>query len=276
MAPGVDETYYEQLAALGAKKSHEVLTVLRDMAVAPESTLQGALDEAVGVMLADAQGELHLVTASDERTRLLELFALQCGRAPCYREGTARLDVLLEPAAHRSGFPRLAARARQQGFATTHALPMRLRHQVVGVLNLFDSRERKLGASDARVSQALAEVAAIAVLQHRTLVQADLERAQLRSALSSRIVIEQAMGVLAERWHTSPDEAFAALRRYARTHRLPLHVLCRQFIGGSLKASALKAGGSAAWPTGAGRERDRGTADIPARYWSRHPFQWLR
>ncbi|MGW6062618.1 ANTAR domain-containing protein [Streptomyces sp. NPDC055189] len=83
-------------------------------------------------------------------------------------------------------------------------------------------------------------MAGIAILQHRALVQADLERAQLRSALSSRIVIEQAKGILAERWHTSLDEAFDVLRRYARRHRLPLAVLCRQFIDGSLKASALK------------------------------------
>ncbi|MGW6055415.1 ANTAR domain-containing protein [Streptomyces sp. NPDC055189] len=198
---------------------------------------------AAGIMLADPLGELHLVAASDEATRLLELFAVRTGRGPCvacYRDGTARLNVLLEPAAHSDQFPRFAARARQQGFAITHALPMRLRHQVVGALNLFDSREQKLSASDARVAQALADVATIAILQHRTLVQADLERAQLRSALSSRIVVEQAKGILAERWHTSPDEAFDALRRYARRHRLPLAVLCRQFIDGSLKSSALR------------------------------------
>ncbi|MGW0903194.1 ANTAR domain-containing protein [Streptomyces sp. NPDC002853] len=198
---------------------------------------------AVGVMLAGPNGNLQLIAASDEHTRLLELFALQTDQGPCvacYRDATARLNVDLSSAAQTSEFPRFAERARQAGFATTHALLMRLRQQVVGALNLFDTREQKLSDSDAKVAQALADVATIAILQHRSLVHANIERAQLRSALSSRIVIEQAKGILAEHWHTDPDEAFEALRRHARKHRQSLTTLCRQLIDGALDTSTIE------------------------------------
>ncbi|MFF9898222.1 GAF and ANTAR domain-containing protein [Streptomyces longispororuber] len=191
---------------------------------------------AVGVMLADPTGKLQLIAASDEHTRLLELFALQTDEGPCvecYRAGTARLNIDLRSPSQGAAFPRFAERARQGDFVITHTLPMRLRQQVVGALNLFDTRHQELSDTDARVAQALADVATIAVLQHRTLVHANIERAQMQAALSSRVVIEQAKGILAERWQTTPDEAFGVLRRYARTHQLRLTALCRQVIDGS-------------------------------------------
>ncbi|MEU7186638.1 ANTAR domain-containing protein [Streptomyces sp. NPDC045369] len=198
---------------------------------------------AVGVMLADPSGRLHLIAASDEHTRLLELFALQTNQGPCvecHRNGTARLNIDLSSPAQTAAFPRFAARARQENFTTTHALPMRLRQQVIGALNLFDTRAQQLSDTDARVAQALADVATIAILQHRTLVHANIERAQLKAALSSRIVIEQAKGILAERWNTDFDTAFDALRRHARAHHLPLTQLCRQVTDGTLDTTAIQ------------------------------------
>ncbi|MGW7151040.1 GAF and ANTAR domain-containing protein, partial [Streptomyces sp. NPDC054855] len=184
---------------------------------------------AVGVMLADPAGGLQLIAASDEHTRLLELFALQADQGPCvecHRTGTARFNITLTSPAQTAAFPLFAQRARQAGYATTHALPMRLRQKVVGAMNLFDSRDQKLSDADARVAQALADVATIAILQHRTVVHGNIERAQLRAALSSRIVIEQAKGILAERWQSTLDEAFDALRQHARAHRQTLAGLC--------------------------------------------------
>ncbi|MFH9426338.1 GAF and ANTAR domain-containing protein [Streptomyces sp. NPDC017529] len=197
---------------------------------------------AVGVMITDPEGRLQLIAASDEHTRLLELFALQTDQGPCvecHRSGTARLNISLVSPVQTAAFPMFAERARRTGFATTHALPMRLRQQVVGALNLFDTREQSLSAADARVGQALADVATIAILQQRTIMFGNVERAQLRSALSSRIVIEQAKGILAERWNTTLDNAFGTLRRYARTHQLPLTGLCRQLIDGTLDTDAI-------------------------------------
>ncbi|WP_371528409.1 GAF and ANTAR domain-containing protein [Streptomyces sp. NBC_01283] len=198
---------------------------------------------AVGVMLADPAGGLQLIAASDEHARLLELFALQADQGPCvecHRTGTSRFNISLKSPEETAAFPLFAERALQAGFATTHALPMRLRQKVVGAMNLFDSREQKLSDADARVAQALAAVATIAILQHRTVVHGNIERAQLRAALSSRIVIEQAKGILAERWQSTLDEAFDALRQHARSHRQTLAGLCKQLIDGSIDSSAIQ------------------------------------
>ncbi|MGW7275729.1 GAF and ANTAR domain-containing protein [Streptomyces sp. NPDC054864] len=198
---------------------------------------------AVGVMLADPAGGLQLIAASDEHTRLLELFALQADQGPCvecHRNGTARFNISLKSPEETAAFPLFAERALRAGFATTHALPMRLRQKVVGAMNLFDSREQKLSDGDARVAQALADVATIAILQHRTVVHGNIERSQLRAALSSRIVIEQAKGILAERWQATLDEAFDALRQHARAHQQPLAGLCTQLIDGSIDSSAIR------------------------------------
>ncbi|MFH8991333.1 ANTAR domain-containing protein [Streptomyces sp. NPDC017940] len=197
---------------------------------------------AVGVMLEDPSGKLQLIAASDEHTRLLELFALQHDEGPCvecHRSGTLRLNIDLTCPVETSPFPTFAARAREAGFVVTHALPMRLRAKVIGALNLFDPRPQNLSAADVRVAQALADVATIAILQHRTVAHANQQRAQMRAALISRVVIEQAKGILAERWNTGVDEAFDALRRHARSHQLGLTQLCRQIIDGHLDTDTI-------------------------------------
>ncbi|MGW7514589.1 GAF and ANTAR domain-containing protein [Streptomyces sp. NPDC054796] len=198
---------------------------------------------AVGVMLADPGGELQVIAASDEHTRLLELFALQIEQGPCvqcHRSGAARFNIRLDSDEQTAEFRRFAERARQAGFVTTHALPMRLRQQAVGAMNLFDTRQQDLSAADARVAQALADVATIAILQQRTIMHGNIERAQLQAALSSRIIIEQAKGILAQRWNTDIDAAFDALRRHARNHQLPLSRLCRQVVDGTLDTSTIQ------------------------------------
>ncbi|MET9494735.1 GAF and ANTAR domain-containing protein [Streptomyces sp. NPDC006552] len=198
---------------------------------------------AVGVMLEDPGGSLQLIAASDEHTRLLELFAIQHDEGPCvacHRSGTVRLNIDLTSPVQTGPFPVFAARARQAGFTVTHALPMRLREEVIGALNLFDARPQDLSAADARVAQALADVATIAILQHRTVAHANQQRAQMHAALTSRIVIEQAKGILAERWNTDVDVAFDAVRRHARAHRLGLTRLCRELVDGDLDTNAIR------------------------------------
>jgi GAF domain-containing protein len=197
---------------------------------------------AAGVMLEDPYGELQLIAASDEHTRLLELFALQHDQGPCvecHRTGTARLNIDLTSPGETGSFPVFAARARKAGFLTTHALPMRLRETVVGAINLFDIRPQDISAADVRVAQALADVATISILQHRTVAHANLQRAQMHAALTSRIVIEQAKGILAERWKTDVDKAFDALRRHARSHQLGLTQVCRRLVDGRLDTNAI-------------------------------------
>ncbi|WP_405870626.1 GAF domain-containing protein [Streptomyces sp. NBC_00005] len=197
---------------------------------------------AAGILLADAHGELQIIAASDEHTRLLELFALQHDQGPCvecYRTGTARTNIDLARPESAADWPRFAARARETGYAATHAVPLRLRSRVVGALNLFQATPQRLGDDDIALAQALADVATIAILQQRTLEQSHVENTQLETALTSRILIEQVKGVLAERWNTSVDDAFEAFRTYARARRVRLSELATQIISGTFDTAAI-------------------------------------
>ncbi|MGW7262210.1 ANTAR domain-containing protein [Streptomyces sp. NPDC054842] len=193
--------------------------------------------EAVGILLADPNGNMQVMAASDEHTRLLELFALQHEQGPCvdcYRSGEQRIGVDLTRPGVAAAFPEFAVRAREAGFTTTHALPMRLRDEVIGALNLFQSDSRPLAQADVRLAQTLADVATIAILQQRTIAHAYVERNQMDAALHSRIIIEQAKGILAERHQITVDEAFEVLRRYARSHQAKMLVICKEIIDGEL------------------------------------------
>ncbi|WP_329254822.1 GAF and ANTAR domain-containing protein [Streptomyces sp. NBC_01478] len=199
---------------------------------------------AAGILLVDAFGELQVIAASDEHTRLLELFALQHDQGPCvecYRTGAARTDIDLTGEAATTAWPRFAAQARATGYVSTHAVPLRLRNRVVGALNLFQTTPHLLGDDDIALAQALADVATIAILQQRTLEQSHVENSQLENALTSRILIEQVKGVLAERWNTSVDDAFAAFRSYARSRQLRLSDLAARIIGGDFDTAAIPA-----------------------------------
>ncbi|MFF7445800.1 MULTISPECIES: ANTAR domain-containing protein [unclassified Streptomyces] len=192
---------------------------------------------AAGILLADAHGDLPIIAASDEHTRLLELFALQHEQGPCvecYRTGNPRTNIDLTRPETTMAWPRFAARARETGYVATHAIPLRLRSRVVGALNLFQTRAHRLGDDEIALARALADVATIAILQQRTLEQSHVENSQLETALSSRILIEQAKGVLAERWDTSVDDAFAAFRSYARSRHLRLAEFAAQIVSGEL------------------------------------------
>ncbi|WP_051833694.1 GAF and ANTAR domain-containing protein [Streptomyces sp. NRRL S-646] len=199
---------------------------------------------AAGILLADAHGELQIIAASDEHTRLLELFALQHDQGPCvecYRTGAARTNIDLTRREATVGWPRFAARARETGYVSTHAIPLRLRNRVVGALNLFQTTPLRLGDDDIALAQALADVATIAILQQRTLEQSHVENTQLETALTSRVLIEQVKGVLAERWNTSVDDAFAAFRSYARDHHLRLADLATRIISGGFDTADIPA-----------------------------------
>lgn len=190
---------------------------------------------AVGILLADQHDHLQVLAASDEHTRVLELFALQHDQGPCvdsYRSGIPRTDINLHDPRTTAAWPRFADAARETGFVSTNAIPMRLRGRVIGVLGLFQTDPTPLSAEDVTLAQALADLATIAVLQQRTLAHSELERGQLQFALTSRIVLEQVKGLLAERWHLSVDEAFAAFRTYARSHHHQLGRLARQIADG--------------------------------------------
>ena len=130
-------------------------------------------------------------------------------------------------------WPQFAAAARRAGFAAVQALPMRLRDQVIGALNLFQATPGGLGHEDVRVGQALADVATIGLLQQRGTRRSETLNEQLQGALNSRVAIEQAKGKLAERAGLDMDQAFTTLRAYARDRNLRLSDLAQAFIDGS-------------------------------------------
>jgi len=178
---------------------------------------------AAGLLLDDQKGNLALVASSSEESRVLELFQLQNNQGPCLdcvRTGIAVTSGDLDVDAGR--WPLFVPAARRAGFRSVAALPLRLRDQVIGGLNLFMVSPREVPLSDRRLAQALADVATIGILQQRSLHRSHVLSEQLQFALTSRISIEQAKGVLAERGSLTMEAAFEALRQYARNHNMKL------------------------------------------------------
>jgi transcriptional regulator with GAF, ATPase, and Fis domain len=188
---------------------------------------------AVGLLLADPRGELRVVAASSEAARLLELFQLQSDEGPCldcFRSG--RPVTAIELSADQR-WPRFAAAAGQAGFTAVQALPMRLREQVIGALNLFRATPGAFDPASVRIGQALADVATIGLLHERSMRRSDTLNEQLQAALNSRVVIEQAKGKLAERLGIDMNQAFTLLRDQARNRNQRLSDLARAFVDGT-------------------------------------------
>jgi len=213
---------------------------------------------AAGLLLADPHGELQVVAASSEAARLLELFQLQNDQGPCldcFRTGRPVQAADLAAAAVR--WPRFAPAARQAGFGAVQALPMRLREQVIGALNLFRADAGALAPADIRVGQALADVATISLLHERSMRHSETLNEQLQAALNSRVVIEQAKGKLAERLGVDMDQAFTLLRDRARTSNRRLSDMARAFIDGTETVTSLDAGRSGQRLPGDGQPRQQ-------------------
>ena len=212
----------------------ELLTLLTDGCV-------DVLDVgAAGLMLAAPEGDLRVIASSSEAMRMLELFELQSQEGPCldcYRTGQPVVNQDLATVNGR--WPRFAAEALAAGFHSVHALPMRLRGTVIGALNLFHIEPGEMRQADVIAAQAMADVATIGVLQHRAALEAQVLNEQLNHALNSRIVIEQAKGIIAEREGLNMEQAFSSLRNHARHHNRRLVDVAGDVIDGTLAASAL-------------------------------------
>jgi transcriptional regulator with GAF, ATPase, and Fis domain len=186
---------------------------------------------AAGVVLADPRGELRVAAASSEAAELVELFQIQNDEGPCldcFRTGKPVSATGLSAQDRR--WPRFGAAAAQAGFDAVEALPMRLRDQVIGALNLFRASSGTFDPVDLRIGQALADVATIGLLQDRYVRRSEAVAEQLQGALNSRVVIEQAKGKLAERLSVDMDRAFGLLRDYARNNNQQLTDVARNFV----------------------------------------------
>jgi GAF domain-containing protein len=173
-------------------------------------------------MLADEHGVLRVVGSSSEQTRMLELFEIQSQQGPCsdcYRSGRTVIEADLE---HADRWPRFREEALAAGFRAAWAVPMSLRDDIIGAVNLFRTEPGTLDEDDLEACRALADVATIALIQERALREARLMAEQLQMALKSRVVIEQAKGVVAGSGNLDMDTAFNLLRGYARAENLLL------------------------------------------------------
>ena len=173
---------------------------------------------ACGLLLADQRGQLQFMAASEERAELLELYQAQAQEGPCqdcFHEGTPVVNADLTEASDR--WPHFAPRAVEGGFKSVHAFPLRLRDDVIGALNMFGTETGVLlDETDITVVQAMADVATIGLLQERAIRRGEVLTEQLQTALNSRVIIEQAKGVIAQSVGCSVDEAFELLRTYCR------------------------------------------------------------
>ena len=192
------------------------------------------VDEA-GVMLAAPSGNLQAVAASSERARLLELYELQNHDGPCLDAfRTGQVTIAADLTAEHERWPTFARHALDVGFVAVHSVPLRLRSEVIGALNLLRSEVGSLPAMDVALVRALADIATVGVLQERTIRHSQSTATALQTALTSRIRIEQAKGVLAERDGRTVDDAFERLRRYARRNQLGITAVAEMVVHGSL------------------------------------------
>ncbi len=192
---------------------------------------------AAGVMLDDGRGGLRLVASSEERMRLLELFELQAAEGPCldaFRSGTTQQAARAEGQQRWPGF---AGRAGEAGFGLMCGVPLQLRGRVIGALNLFRESDTSFTETELVLAKSMATVATVGLLHERALKDGYLLAEQLQTALQSRVVIEQAKGMISEYLGVSIDEAFVVLRDQARNHNLKLtqlaHEVATKAVGGA-------------------------------------------
>lgn len=189
---------------------------------------------AAGILLGDPSGGLHVFASSSEQSRLLELLQVEADVGPCLEAYRSGQPVLVENlAADAARWPAFAERADEYGFRSLVALPLRLRNERVGALNLFLEGTGPMTSADVAVGQALADVATIGILHQRILTRSELVNQQLQTALNTRLIIEQAKGVLAERGTIDMDRAFNLLRGHARRTNRRLADLARAVVDGA-------------------------------------------
>lgn len=197
---------------------------------------------AAGVALADHRGALRVVASSSEEMHLLELIELQSNEGPCFDcwthgGGPVRADDL-DQAEER--WPTFVPAARRAGFRSVYALPLRLRAERIGALNLFSKVNAGLGVEDEAIGQAMADIATIGILHERTVRRHLAISDQLQAALDSRVVLEQSKGMVAEQASVSSDVAFALIRAHARRHDVPLNHVARSIIDREITARDLR------------------------------------
>lgn len=190
-----------------------------------------------GVLLSDGKGQLKPLVFSNETTWMLELFELQNDEGPCIESYRRNEQIVQDDLARSTRWPRFTPVALENGYRSALAIPMRLRGDVIGAVNLFRDRVGPVERADIDAAQAFADIATIGILQQRAVSDARQLAGQLQTALNSRIVLEQAKGVVAERAQMDIGDAYQVLRWYARNHNRYLRDVAAEVVSGALDAS---------------------------------------
>jgi GAF domain-containing protein len=207
-----------------------------------ESSTEALGAVAGGVMLANVERRregLRLLVSTDERARLMELFELQEQEGPCidsYRLGEA---VIEEDLRHTDRWPVFTPVALERGYRSVLALPLRLRGTIIGSLNVFREQTGATAPADLAIAKAFADMATIGIMQERAITDARALASQLQGALQSRIVIEQAKGILAERLQCDVGEAYDRIRWHSRNTNTTMRAAAASVVSGALKAHQL-------------------------------------
>jgi GAF domain-containing protein len=185
--------------------------------------------DAGGLMLVDGDGQLQLMTSTSEGADLVEIMQIDAASGPCIECFTTGTAISVPDIQETGGrWPAFQAAALQQGFYSAHATPLKLRGQVIGTMNLFSTKRAALSERDAALGQALADVATIGILQERLVKEGNIIIEQLHFALDSRILIEQAKGMIAHSLSIDMGEAFLVLRGHARTNNLTIRYVAEE------------------------------------------------
>ena len=205
-----------------------------------ERVVEMSIASEAGILLADEAGDLQFMAASEERTHLLELFQVQNQEGPCQDCFVSGHPVGIDDLEDaRERWPQFAPKALSVGFRSVQAVPLRLRGDVLGALNLFRNEPGGIGEEDQLVVQAMGDIATIGLLQQREAHRAATVTNQLQHALHSRISIEQAKGVISAQSGRSIDASFALLRAHSRNHNHKLSDLARAVVEGEIDADGL-------------------------------------
>jgi GAF domain-containing protein len=196
--------------------------------------------EAGGILLVDGTGQLELVASTSEEAEIVEIMIVAAGAGPCvdcFTTGAVVSVPDIDAGAH--AWPRFRRSALDQGFRAAHATPLRLHGEVIGAMNLLSTRVGALSHRDSELAQALADVATVGILHERSFREPGIITAQLHLALDTRILVEQAKGVVSQTRSCTMTEAFSALRGYARGHGVTLRAAAQGVVDRSISVESL-------------------------------------
>jgi len=216
----------------------DTLVVGFDMVDLLQSLVETSADlldrSAAGLVLSDGNAQLEPVASTSEEIARIELLAVRSGEGPsiaCVASGSA---VSIENLGEDMHWPAYSSYAQSLGFASVHTVPLRLRTTVIGALSVYGDHIGPLASADAAVAQSLADIATISILQERALRESGIAVEQLQHALNSRVIIEQAKGVVAYVRGVGMDDAFNLMRRYSRSNNVPLREVAARIVERSL------------------------------------------